>query len=123
MRNLKQAFLLTLAIVGTHTGIALGARWSEIGTGLPPGAVAPVATLIVDPQNGSTLYAQTHGRSIFKSTDGGESWKALSSIADVRVLALDPTSASTIAKPLEWKFTNADLAKLLTKIAAHENLA
>ena len=37
-RNLGQAFLLTLAIVGIHTGI-LGARWSEISTGLPPGAV------------------------------------------------------------------------------------
>lgn len=34
-----QAFLLTLAIVGIHMGIALGARWSEISTGLPPGAV------------------------------------------------------------------------------------
>jgi hypothetical protein len=34
-----QAFLLTLAIVWIHTGIALGARWSEISTGLPPGAV------------------------------------------------------------------------------------
>ena len=79
-----------------HTGIALGARWSEIGTGLPPGAVAPVATLIIDPQTGSTLYAQTPGESIFKSTDGGESWKALSSIAGVRVLALDPISPSAI---------------------------
>ena len=98
MRNLKQAFLLTLAIVGIHTGIALGARWSEIGAGLPPGAVAPVETLIVDPQNGSTLYALTPrpSQSIFKSTYGGERWKALSSIAGVRVLALDPTSTSTI---------------------------
>ena len=94
MRNLRQAFLLTLAIVGMHTGIALGARWSESGAGLPPGAVVPVAILIVDPQNGSTLYALTPrpSQSIFKSTDGGERGKALSSIAGVRVLALDPTS-------------------------------
>jgi hypothetical protein len=34
-----QAFLPTLAIVWIHTGIALGARWSEISTGLPPSAV------------------------------------------------------------------------------------
>ena len=29
----------------------------------------------------------------------------------------------TTAKPFEWKFTKADLAKLLTKISAHEKLA
>lgn len=88
--------LLTWAVLGIHTGVALGARWSESGSGLPPGTVAAVTTLAVDRQTGSTLYAHTPGGSIFKSTDAGEIWKALSNIAGVRVLALDPTSASTI---------------------------
>jgi photosystem II stability/assembly factor-like uncharacterized protein len=33
---------------------------------------------------------------VFKSTDGGTSWKALADIAGVNVLAMDPISASTI---------------------------
>lgn len=67
-RNLRQAFFLTLAIAGIHTGSSTGAN-------------SPKRLL-----------------------DFQYYWE-------------------TTAKPLEWKFTKADLAKLLTKISAHENLA
>ena len=40
MRNFRQAFLLILVVLGIHTGVANGARWSEISTGLPLGAAA-----------------------------------------------------------------------------------
>src|SRR2546423_12339441 len=95
MRKLGNAFSLTLVILGPHTGVALAARWSEVDAGLP-GAVAGVTTLAIVPTTVSTLYARTSGGGLFKSTDGGATWKALSNIADVSALALDPNSASTI---------------------------
>lgn len=72
MRNLGHALFLALAALGIHTGVAFGARWSEINAGLPPATAAEVMALAVDPQTGSTLYAQTWD-STFKSTDGGGS--------------------------------------------------
>ena len=95
MRKLGNAFRLTLVILGLHTGVALAARWSEVDAGLPD-AVAGVTTLAIDPATVSTLYARTSGGGLFKSTDGGSTWKALSNIAGVSALALDPNSASTI---------------------------
>jgi hypothetical protein len=63
--NLAQALLLTWVALGIHTGVAFGARWSQSGAGLPPGAVAEVTTLVVDPKTGSTLYAQTPARASY----------------------------------------------------------
>jgi hypothetical protein len=95
MRNLGNAFTVGLAILGLHTGMALGARWTEASTGLT-GTVAGVRKLAIDRATGSTVYAHTSGNGIFRSTDGGSSWKALGTITGVLALALDPTSASTI---------------------------
>ena len=95
MRNLGNAFTVGLAILGLHSGMALGARWTEASTGLT-GTVAGVRKLAIDRATGSTVYAHTSGNGIFRSTDGGSSWKALGTITGVLALALDPTSASTI---------------------------
>ena len=75
MRKLGNAFSLTLVILGLHTGGTLAARWSEVDAGLPD-AVAGVTTLAIAPATVSTLYARTSGGGLFKSTDGGSTWKA-----------------------------------------------
>ena len=48
-----------------------GASWSQASAGLP----GPfVVTLVMDPQNTSTLYALINFYGVFKTTDGGTSW-------------------------------------------------
>jgi photosystem II stability/assembly factor-like uncharacterized protein len=85
-------------------GLVLGlpsaalAQWTQASNGLK-GSVPVVTALVVDGSTGSTLYALTSANSVFKvfkSIDGGANWKALGNIAGANVLALDPTSASTI---------------------------
>ena len=54
--------------------------------------------LAIDPQTPTTLYAGGTG-GVFKSTDGGESWSAVSSgLTDLRVssLAIDPKTPTTL---------------------------
>lgn len=79
------------AIVSIHTGVAPAASWTQTGPGLT-GSVAGINHLVID-GTGSTLYAVGNG--LFRSTDGGATWKLLS-VTGVQVVALDPTSASTI---------------------------
>ncbi len=60
---------------GAYKSVNGGAEWSKIGNGLSSG---PVTNLVIDPNNGATLYAtvlfsQT-STGIFKSTDGGDNW-------------------------------------------------
>ena len=85
----------------------LAAQWTPASAGLT-GSIPAVGALVIDRSTGSTLYALTSlaplrlsGEAssifnVFKSTDGGASWKALVGIAGVNVLAIDPISASTI---------------------------
>jgi photosystem II stability/assembly factor-like uncharacterized protein len=61
-----------------------------------------IGLLVVDPKNPSTIYAA--GREVtnvnrnFKSTDGGESWKAMGpiSVNFVATFAIDPNNASIV---------------------------
>src|SRR5262249_13169214 len=67
--------------------------WTSIG---PDGGA--VSALAIDPQSPSTIYAATFG-GIFKSTDGGENWKALSvptSGLSFFALAVDPQNRGTV---------------------------
>jgi photosystem II stability/assembly factor-like uncharacterized protein len=88
-------FTLTWAMLSIHTGVVLGASWIDASNGLP-GTVVGVLAMVIDRASGSTLYAQTSGGGVFKSTDSGANWKALGNVAGVQALALDPTSALTI---------------------------
>ncbi len=36
-----------------------------------------IAALAIDPSTATTLYAGTFDRGVFKSTDGGGSWRAV----------------------------------------------
>jgi photosystem II stability/assembly factor-like uncharacterized protein len=85
-------YALTLSLASAHTGVALAARWTNVGTGLT-GPASGVGSLAID-SSGSTLYAV--GSGVFKSADAGMNWKLLGGITGAQVLALDPTSASTI---------------------------
>ena len=90
-------FRIAIALALGPPGVAFG-QWTQAGNGLT-GSVPGVTALVIDGSTGSTLYALTSAKSVFKvfkSTDGGAKWQALGNIAGVNVLALDPTSASTI---------------------------
>jgi photosystem II stability/assembly factor-like uncharacterized protein len=88
------------------TSAAFAAQWTPASVGLT-GSIPAVSALVIDRSTGSTLYALTSLTplrlsgdandifNVFKSTDGGASWKALANIARVNVLAVDPISAST----------------------------
>jgi photosystem II stability/assembly factor-like uncharacterized protein len=88
LRRLLQILLLTGAA-------AFAAQWTSASNGLA-GSVPAITALVMDRSTGSTVYALTSANGIFKSADGGANWKALGNIAGVNVLALDPTSSSTI---------------------------
>ena len=95
------AILMVTAAVIPVTSRA--ASWSEIDTGLP-GVGVGVNALAIDPASPSTLYAQTvsNGQSsavvpsLFKTTDGGASWRAVGSVSSVICLAIDPSKSSTL---------------------------
>lgn len=61
--------------VGVYKSVDGGAHWTPANSGLPQ---AFLYSLIIDPSNGSTLYAGA-APGLFKSTDGGGSWTALTS--------------------------------------------
>jgi len=59
-----------------------------------------VRALVADPMDPSTLYAGTDLGGVFKSSDGGASWSAVSSGwapgATVFALAVDPMTSGTV---------------------------
>src|SRR5436309_3169218 len=73
-------------------------EWTAIG---PEGGT--VVTLAIDPQAPSTLYAGTRESGVFKSTDGGGSWRAINSglayvngTLTILDLVIDPQSPATL---------------------------
>jgi photosystem II stability/assembly factor-like uncharacterized protein len=80
-----------------------GTSWKQASAGLP----GPfVVTLVIDPQNTSTLYAWIafYGVSVFKSTDGGTSWSPAGSglppfgvdLLEAPGLVIDPQHSETL---------------------------
>src|SRR5258708_21223746 len=59
---------------GFYKSVDGGAHWTPANAGLPQ---TPFFSMIIDPSNGSTVYAGA-APGLFKSTDGGGSWTALS---------------------------------------------
>ncbi len=52
-----------------------GASWAALGTGLPN---APATSIVLDPRSpkaARTLYATQYGTGVFKSVDGGATWR------------------------------------------------
>src|SRR5438477_10566441 len=59
-----------------------------------------INALAIDPQTPTTLYAGTSGPGVFKSTDGGTTWRAVNTGLDPRrccfALAIDPQTPTTL---------------------------
>ncbi|WP_127999978.1 WD40/YVTN/BNR-like repeat-containing protein [Piscinibacter defluvii] len=72
-----------------------GANWLPASQGL---GNLLVRTLAVDPLDGTTVYAGTHGAGVFKSVDGGASWVAAGAGAGsvVAALAIEPNVPGTL---------------------------
>ena len=94
-RSLRWAAVLVVATVGTglrtaHAGIN---QWTSLG---PYGGA--IKTLVIDPQNTSTMYAGTWA-GLFKTIDGAASWMPASTglrILPASGLAIDPQNTSTL---------------------------
>ena len=59
----------------------------------------PVTSFAIDPRDSQTLYAQTPGRGVYKSKDGGASWASMSLGLPkylVRSLVIDPQNPETL---------------------------
>jgi photosystem II stability/assembly factor-like uncharacterized protein len=92
-----------------------GASWNKADSGLPGAPkgigmiqVVPSGGLAIDPTNSSTLYATMFGIGVYKSTDGGASWRAANSglpnlVGDYEFMScctsgvvIDPQSPNTL---------------------------
>src|SRR3954469_11309365 len=87
-----RSVLLAAALLASRT-IAHAATWQPAG---PDGG--SVGALAVDPTDPDTVYASTFLGSVFKTTDGGESWRALPGfpVDSAESLAVDPAHPQTV---------------------------
>jgi hypothetical protein len=80
-------------LAGGRAASGQAAAWTTNG---PVGV--SVYCLVPDPSRPATLYAGT-AQGVFKSDDGGESWRAASAglpAARVQTIAIDPSATSTL---------------------------
>ncbi len=89
------AALLALLSAGQAEPAAAGANvWTNQGP-----VVGRINALAIDPATPATLYAGTEDSGVFKSSDGGATWRAvnagLTSLI-VRALAIDPATPATV---------------------------
>ena len=84
---------LPLAVVKTTDG---GTIWNPAQSGLP---ASPVIALMMDPANGSLLYAAVDGSGVYRSTDGAASWSPMGSFPAglyVQDLVADPITPGRV---------------------------
>jgi photosystem II stability/assembly factor-like uncharacterized protein len=97
-------FYFSAAGGGIWKTIDAGRTWRSVGDGLPPAigalAVAPSApdTIYVGTGQVSLRYDLTPGRGVFKSTDGGKTWKSLGLAAthDIGRIWVDPRNPDIV---------------------------
>ncbi|MFA6109321.1 MAG: choice-of-anchor D domain-containing protein, partial [Candidatus Latescibacterota bacterium] len=96
---------------GVYRSIDGGSTWTPINTGLA--ADTYVSAITIDPADPAVLYlaagtqAQMGGsRGVYKSLDGGDSWRAtgegLGSNPAVRAVVVDPTNSQVLYAGVEW---------------------
>jgi photosystem II stability/assembly factor-like uncharacterized protein len=99
--SLVLLFTLILNFSFLWWATAASAGWSAIG---PSGG--NIKSLAVDPETPGIVYAGTSGKGVYKSTDGGASWKAISSAlpssVDVTSLEIDPVTTATLYAVLTY---------------------
>src|SRR5205823_5103474 len=92
------------ALVGVFKSTDGGASWTEKDSGLPGAgnggnSFARVGGLTIDPKNPSTVYVTRSDAGVFKSTDGGASWRPANSglrATPVSSLAIHPQFSSLL---------------------------
>src|SRR5215470_14233085 len=104
--SVRRLFRLAPAILAIAAELLSGrcsaATWTGINAGLPATGVR-VGSIAVAPKTPSTIYARAIGAdgsgSLFKSTDGAASWKAISNIVGVNAVVVDAQSSSVASAP------------------------
>jgi uncharacterized protein (TIGR03437 family) len=109
-------------LVGTSapaaTGIGLyrstNGTWSQTGNGA---GTTKILALAADPKNNATVYAGT-SRGVFKTSDGGLTWKATTGLpADaVNALAVDATNSTVYVASNEGLFQSPDGGSTWTQL-------
>jgi len=95
---------------GIYKSIDAGAHWTNVG--LPDSE--KIARLVIDPRNADVVYACALGREwgpnvergLFKTTDGGRSWKKILYVNDLTGCSdvdIDPTNANIVYTGM-WTF-------------------
>ncbi len=104
-----------------------GKTWRSASRGLPPalGAapVTPVRALVVHPRDPRTVYLGSEAHGIYKTTDGGESWRAVNeglpwaSAYPTRppLLAIHPEDPETVYVLLQRRLDSARVENALYK--------
>jgi photosystem II stability/assembly factor-like uncharacterized protein len=108
---MRNSLLLASAILSATATVSQGQSWKQIGpspidgTGfstLPNATVSGTITdIAIDPSGStdSTIYVATASGGIWKTTNGGSSWKAITDsmpVLTMGAVALDPSSPSTV---------------------------
>ncbi len=93
--EIRRTALLGSVILSFATALAAQAlaAWRPVGPGLP---ASPVSGALIAAPNGSTLYTIGRRGLLFKSTDGSDSWTALSGVTGVYSLLSDPRNPETL---------------------------
>jgi len=99
--GLSASALLVVAVCASSGSAANGAseRWRPLPG--PPGHALRLSALAVDPHNEQIVYAGGYESGVFKSIDGGRSWRQLdvglsSNELEIAALAIDPTNPRTV---------------------------
>src|SRR5439155_19084873 len=89
-----------------HRAEARVNAWTTNG---PPSET--INALAIAPQTPTTLYAATSGDAVFKSTDGGTTWRAVNTGLDPRrccfALAIDPHTPTTLYASTDGRVSNS----------------
>src|SRR5437763_3475610 len=94
MNSRVAVWIVVFAIFATGSVWAGDNVWTSLG---PDGG--SISSLVIDPQNTSTVYAGTQGNGVLKSLDGGTSWNQASMGFPgtwVMALAIDPQNSRTL---------------------------
>ncbi len=90
---------LTLSVLFSLVGLHRAEAGVNVWTTNGPHSET-INALAIDPQTPTTLYAGTSGDGVFKSTDGGTTWRAVNTGLDPRrccfALAIDPQTPTTL---------------------------
>ena len=97
MRSEIKAIALLGSVIGSLATPPVTAQpstaWRQVGSGLP---LSPLSGALVSvPADGSTLYSLAAGL-LFKSTDGSDTWTALSGATGVYSVLSDPQNPATL---------------------------